>query len=63
MCGTLLLCCLVTSAPVNYVVDQRAANAADTNSGTREAPFKTITKACEVARAGDRIIIRAGVYL
>jgi hypothetical protein len=58
-----LLFSLLTSAlAATYVVDQRAPNAADTNPGTREAPFKTIGEACEIARAGDTVLIRPGIY-
>jgi hypothetical protein len=61
--GTFLLFSLLTSVgAATYVVDQRAPNAADTNPGTREAPFKTLAKACEVARAGDTVLIRPGIY-
>ena len=34
----------------------------DSASGTMEAPFATIQKACEEARAGDTVTIRGGVY-
>jgi hypothetical protein len=60
---TFLLFSLLTSAwAATYVVDQRAPNAADTNPGTRESPFKTIAGAYDVARAGDTVLIRPGIY-
>ncbi|WP_163400083.1 DUF1565 domain-containing protein [Flavobacterium fluviatile] len=34
----------------------------DFNSGTKESPFKTITKAAKVALAGDVITVHQGVY-
>lgn len=34
----------------------------DNNSGTKEFPFKSISKAISVAKAGDTIYIRGGVY-
>ena len=34
----------------------------DSAAGTRFAPFKTIQKAADKARAGDRVIISAGIY-
>ena len=37
-------------------------NASDDNSGTIDAPFKTLAKAGKVAKAGDTVIIREGVY-
>ncbi|MDB5174240.1 MAG: galA [Phycisphaerales bacterium] len=39
-----------------------APNGADTNKGTIASPFKTIQRAANVALAGDRVEIRAGVY-
>ncbi len=40
----------------------KSANASDTNPGTYEAPFATISKAGQVAMAGDTVIVREGVY-
>jgi hypothetical protein len=34
----------------------------DAGSGAQESPFRTIQKAAEVARAGDTVLVRAGVY-
>lgn len=39
-----------------------SVDGADTNSGTFEFPFKTITKAVSVANPGDTIYIRGGVH-
>ncbi len=36
---------------------------ADTNSGTIDSPFKTITKAVSVAIAGDTIYLRGGTHI
>lgn len=36
--------------------------ASDKNPGTAEAPFATLSKACEVADAGDKVIINTGTY-
>ena len=59
--------CLASFATANvnatqYFVANRASNADDGNPGTRRAPFKTITKACEMAQAGDVVTIRKGTY-
>ena len=59
--------CLVSfaTASVNateYFVATQAVNASDNNPGTHRAPFKTITKACETAQAGDVVTIRKGTY-
>ena len=34
----------------------------DANSGTKELPFKTISKAASVAKAGSVVLIQSGVY-
>jgi hypothetical protein len=34
----------------------------DTNKGTAKAPFKTISKAAEVAQPGDVITVHEGTY-
>ncbi len=39
-----------------------AVNGLDINSGTIEAPFKTITKAVSVIAANDTIFVRSGTY-
>jgi hypothetical protein len=45
-----------------YHVNQNHHNASDENSGTREAPFLTISKAAEVLQPGEKVIIHSGVY-
>lgn len=39
-----------------------ATNGNDNNPGTKEQPFKTITKAISVAVPGDTIYVRGGIY-
>ncbi|NLZ64661.1 MAG: DUF1565 domain-containing protein, partial [Lentisphaerae bacterium] len=39
-----------------------ANNGADTAVGTREAPWRTVAKAMQVARAGDTVFVRTGTY-
>jgi chitodextrinase len=47
----------------NYYVATNDANASDSKDGkTLTTPFKTIQKAATVAKAGDVVYIRAGVY-
>jgi len=53
-----------SSTPANlpdntYVV---STDGDDNNPGTYEQPFKTISKAAEVATAGDIVYIRTGIY-
>jgi len=44
-------------------VDQRHSAAADANgAGTADKPFKTIAAAAKTVKAGDTVVIRAGVY-
>ena len=44
------------------VVDNRNTGAADTNPGTAEAPFRTISAAARQASAGDTVLVHAGLY-
>lgn len=44
------------------VVNNDAQNAADTNPGTPEKPFKTINAAAQSARPGDTVLVCAGTY-
>ena len=39
-----------------------ASRGADSNPGTRQAPWRTIAKALRVARPGDTVVLRAGTY-
>ena len=43
-------------------VDQKAPAADDRNPGTEAKPFKTIQTAVDVARPGDTIYVKAGLY-
>ncbi len=49
-------------------VDQQSANAADTNDGSKDAPFKTIgpavqlADACNASGIGVKILIAPGIY-
>lgn len=52
----------VASAGKIYVVAQGHPQASDEGSGNEEAPFKTISKAAEIAGPGDTILVHAGVY-
>ena len=47
-----------------YHVETLAANASDSNPGTQEAPWKTISRAAaaEELRPGDDVLIHSGVY-
>ena len=60
--GAALLVCAARVHAAQFVVDQKNAGAKDDNPGTAEAPFKTINKAATVARAGDTVTVKAGVY-
>lgn len=37
-------------------------NGSDSNKGTEKAPFLTISKAAQVAQAGDTVLVAAGIY-
>ena len=45
-----------------FVVDNRHPAAADTNSGSVEAPLGTIQRAADVVQPGDRVVVKAGRY-
>jgi Protein of unknown function (DUF1565) len=51
-----------TKSPRILHVDQNHPQSDDVNPGTIELPFKTIQRAAELADAGDRVKIHAGVY-
>jgi hypothetical protein len=44
-----------------YYVAQ-TVNADDSNDGSVERPFKTLKRACEIAQAGDTVMIHEGIY-
>ena len=45
-----------------YYVDNGNRNASDSNPGTQEQPFLTISKAAEVLQPGERVVIHSGIY-
>jgi len=45
-----------------YYVDQSHSCASDDNDGSEERPFLTINKAAQVVRAGEKVIVKSGVY-
>jgi len=51
-----------TSYSKTYYVDQNNRGASDKNSGSFFRPFKTISRAAELLQAGQRVIVKAGVY-
>ncbi len=51
-----------TNFAKTYHVNAGAPIASDTNPGTAEKPFKTISRAAEVLLPGERVLIHAGTY-
>jgi hypothetical protein len=45
-----------------YYVDNQNLKAADSNPGTQERPFLTISRAAQVLQPGERVVIMTGVY-
>ena len=45
-----------------YHVNGNHPKASDQNPGTESLPFKTIDRAARVVKAGERVLIHAGVY-
>jgi len=58
----LLLAGCICGAAETYEVAQHNPLASDDGAGTQEHPWKTITKAAAMVKAGDRVMIRDGVY-
>lgn len=50
------------AAARQYVVDREHAAADDAGAGSAAAPLKTISRAAALVRAGDRVVVKAGVY-
>jgi len=46
----------------DYYVAQKDPAASDTNPGTEQQPFKTLSNACTTAQAGDTVYIKEGTY-
>jgi hypothetical protein len=44
------------------VVAQNHPNASDANPGTQDRPFKTISRAAELAQPGDTVLVHEGIY-
>jgi len=57
----ILLSSLSVSA-ATYEVAQRHPQASDDNDGSRERPWKTITRAAAKAGRGDTVVVRGGIY-
>ena len=45
-----------------WIVNQSSPHATDSGDGTAEVPFRTISAAAAAARAGDTVVVSAGVY-
>jgi hypothetical protein len=45
-----------------YYVDGQAKNADDNGPGSKERPFRTISKAAQALQPGERVVIAEGVY-
>ena len=52
----------LSASGVEYHVAVRHPAASDACPGTRDRPWKTLTKAAGVVRPGDRVLIHSGVY-
>jgi hypothetical protein len=52
----------VSVSAATYEVAQRNPQASDDGDGTRDRPWRTITRAAEKAGPGDRVVVRDGIY-
>jgi len=62
MAATLAMLAAGTAGAATYFVDAGHPRAADTNDGSAAAPWKTVQRGADAARAGDTVVVRAGVY-
>ncbi len=60
--GWLVLALGVSVRAATYEVAQRNPQASDDGAGTREQPWKTISRAADNAGPGDTVMLREGVY-
>jgi hypothetical protein len=60
--STAVVVVVVLAATAHAGTFHVAPDGDDGNTGARESPWRTIQKAAEVARAGDTVLVRAGVY-
>ncbi len=60
--GIVLLLLLLTTCIVSAREYHVSVNGNDTNDGTSQRPFKTISAAARVAQPGDVITVHEGVY-
>jgi len=63
LCAAAVLAALASGAAAReYVVDARHPQAADENPGAPDRPLKTVGKAAQLAKPGDTVLVRPGVY-
>src|ERR1035437_6873753 len=60
--GWFVLASGISVSAATYEVAQRSPQASDDGDGTRERPWKTITRAAERAGPGDTVLVRDGIY-
>lgn len=51
-----------TSYSKTYFVSQTHPEASDKNDGTKDSPFRTISKAAQVLQPGEKVIVNSGIY-
>jgi hypothetical protein len=55
----MLVATTLSGAAIHYV----APTGLDSNAGTAEKPLRTIQRAADLVRPGDKVVVRAGVFL
>ncbi len=61
-CVCVILLVAATVMPTRAETYYVATNVSDENPGSEAKPFRTVAKGADVARAGDTILVRGGVY-
>jgi hypothetical protein len=60
--AALMAIALRAASGETYHVARHAPNASDENAGSAQQPWKTVSKAAAALKAGDKVIVHAGVY-
>src|SRR5664280_349940 len=60
--GRLVLASVASVSAATYEVAQRNPQASDGGDGTRDRPWRTLSRAAEKVGPGDTVVVRDGIY-